>query len=175
MTNKVSVGTLDSMAKGTTARKNGGKPRYSLADIKGLGHTYFAAASGCGPGSKEILLLAADILVELGYFQRTGDVSYLHSSIDMALAEISMDAAIRVYEYGAEKYAAHNWMKGGQWSMALDCAVRHCMYILDKGEIDDEESGQHHLAHMICNCQMLILWAENYPEGNDLPPKELFV
>jgi hypothetical protein len=44
-----------------------------------------------------------------------------------------------------------------------------------RGEENDAESGLPHLAHAMCNLRMLTLYAENYPQGDDRPPAELFV
>lgn len=82
-------------------------------------------------------------------------------------------STVRVWEYGAQKYAAWNWAKGMPWSEPLNCILRHVM-CLQAGEILDPETGQPHWAHIICNCQMLEHYYHNYPEGNDLVDDEMF-
>lgn len=52
----------------------------------------------------------------------------------------------RVYNYGAQKYAAHNWRKGYDWSLSYDACRRH-LDAFWEGENLDPESGLPHLAH----------------------------
>jgi hypothetical protein len=75
----------------------------------------------------------------------------------------------RVWEYGEKKYKAWNWTKGMQWSVPLECALRH-LARWQAGEENDEESGLPHLAHAMCNLRMLTLYAKTYTEGDDRPP-----
>jgi len=75
----------------------------------------------------------------------------------------------RVWEYGAKKYAAHNWMRGMDWSIPFECLMRH-MAAWQAGEENDQESGLPHLAHAMCNLRMLTLYAKTYPAGDDRPP-----
>jgi hypothetical protein len=61
-------------------------------------------------------------------------------------------------------------MKGMRWSEVINSAQRHIMALYGGEEIDDD-SGEHHGAHLICNAMMLLHFVEFYPEGNDLPIK----
>src|SRR5690606_14697958 len=101
----------------------------------------------------------------------TGNGDYIRD----ALAYHRMDwrAAARVFEYGKQKYAAWNWAKGMAWSVPLACAARHALAILE-GDETDPESGLPHVGHYIANLVMLAHFVRWYPEGNDLPPPELF-
>lgn len=114
----MSIGDINSNAKGTGARYNADKPDYSLIPL------------------------------------------------------CTLEEEVRVWMYGAKKYKAHNWMKGMPWSVPYACAMRH-LAAWQRGEDIDPESGQPHLAHVMCNIRMLTLYSKTYLEGDDRPPKEL--
>lgn len=84
----------------------------------------------------------------------------------------TLEEEARVWMYGKEKYAAWNWAKGMPWSVPFGSAMRH-LAAWQKGEDIDPESGQSHLAHVMCNMRMLMLYAQTYKEGDDRPPKSL--
>jgi ribosomal protein L32 len=90
------------------------------------------------------------------------------SLIPMALLE----GEARVWNYGAKKYKAWNWMKGMDWSVPFACAMRH-MAAWQRGEDTDPETGESHLDHAMCNLRMLRYYADFYKEG-DNRPKEFF-
>lgn len=75
-----------------------------------------------------------------------------------------------VLSWGAQKYAAHNWMRGAPWSQAFDSCMRHLTAWFCDGEDRDKESGLHHLDHAIANLVFLKHWVETYPAGDDRPP-----
>jgi hypothetical protein len=78
----------------------------------------------------------------------------------------------RVWEHGAKKYSANNWMKGQKWSVPLASLLRH-LAAWQSGEDLDPESGISHLAHISCNVRMLTLYSKNYVEGDDRPKEWL--
>jgi ribosomal protein L32 len=84
----------------------------------------------------------------------------------------TLEDELRVWMYGAKKYAAWNWAKGMDWSVPFACAMRH-LAAWQRGEDIDPESGQSHLAHAMCNLRMLTLYTKNYPEGDDRPKEWL--
>lgn len=60
----------------------------------------------------------------------------------------------RVADFGARKYADHNWLKGYAWSLNIGAAFRHLVrFVL--GESYDPESRCHHLAHLAWHCMAL--------------------
>lgn len=63
----------------------------------------------------------------------------------------------RVGKFGAEKYDAHNYRKGGPASYLLDAAYRHIM-AWQQGEDIDPDSGESHLAHGAWNLCALMSW-----------------
>lgn len=85
---------------------------------------------------------------------------------------VTLEDEARVWEYGKAKYAAWNWAKGMNWSVPYACALRH-LSAWQQGEEIDPESGQSHLAHVMCNIRMLMLYSKTYKEGDDRPPKDL--
>lgn len=98
---------------------------------------------------------------------------YNGGKADLSLIPLStLEDEARVWMYGKEKYAAWNWAKGMAWSVPFACAMRH-LAAWQAGQDIDEESGQPHLAHAMCNLRMLTLYSKNYLEGDDRPPKEL--
>jgi Domain of unknown function (DUF5664) len=68
-------------------------------------------------------------------------------------------AEARVLDFGAKKYAAHNWRKGMKWSRLVDAMLRHALAYAD-GEDLDPETGLSHLAHLRCCAGFLIEYAE---------------
>ena len=68
-------------------------------------------------------------------------------------------AEAEVLDFGAKKYAAHNWRKGMKWSRLVDAMLRHALAYAD-GEDLDPETGLSHLAHLRCCAGFLIEYAE---------------
>lgn len=66
----------------------------------------------------------------------------------------ALEGLARVLEFGAKKYAAHNWRKGISYSRLIGAALRHTFAIL-KGEDVDPESGLSHVDHLGC-CWMFL-------------------
>lgn len=92
---------------------------------------------------------------------------------DLSLIPLcTLEDEARVWMYGKKKYAAWNWTKGMPWSVPLACALRH-LAAWQRGEDIDQESGEPHLAHVMCNLRMLMLYSKTYQEGDDRPPKEM--
>lgn len=174
------VGSLESNEKGTGARFNDGKPPMELIPLKSLRET-LGFRLGHAAGSA----IAFDRALGLvGEFQQTGDRERL---LDAYFALLPFGEGVggpyaveplhvleaRVFGFGAKKYAAWNWTKGMAWSVPLGCIARHFLK-LATGEQNDPESGIHHVGHIACNIRMLLHFTLYFPEGNDLPPAELF-
>lgn len=71
-----------------------------------------------------------------------------------------------MFEYGQQKYARHNWLKGMDWSIPFGSLLRH-LAAWQRGEENDPESGLPHLGHAMCNLVMLSTYARTYPQGDD--------
>jgi hypothetical protein len=81
----------------------------------------------------------------------------------------AMDEIARVYAFGAQKYAAHNWRKGYEWGKSFSALCRH-IFAFWKGEDRDPESGLSHLAHAGFHVlSLLTFWLERdtYGEHDD--------
>lgn len=59
--------------------------------------------------------------------------------------------------YGAAKYGVDNWRKGSSYRRYTASALRHIEAFLDREDLDDE-SGEHHLAHAVCNLMFVMAW-----------------
>lgn len=65
----------------------------------------------------------------------------------------------KVLEFGAKKYAAHNWTQGDgfRYTRVLNSLFRH-LFAWSRGEDLDPESGLSHLSHAGCNIIFLIYY-----------------
>ena len=72
----------------------------------------------------------------------------------------------RVLMSGTIKYNPWNWAKGMPWSECFSCTIRH----LFKWWFLDEETGEHHLDHVLCNVMFLRHYVMTYKDGDDRPP-----
>ena len=154
------VGDINGTARGTGARFNAGKPPFELIPLRML-------ADAMSEDSVEQIALGW-----LGFFQEAPDDRNLVECLD-TLGFAGWVECAQVFGYGAQKYKAHNWMRGMPWSVPLGCAVRHLM-AMHEGEVADPESGLPHRGHVFCNVVMLRHFLRTYTEGNDLPPLELW-
>lgn len=62
----------------------------------------------------------------------------------------SMIPMMQVLEFGASKYAPHNWKKSMNAEEILESMQRHLAALMD-GETHDKESQLHHIGHIMCN------------------------
>lgn len=76
-----------------------------------------------------------------------------------------LEEVAKVLTFGAEKYDAHNWRGGMDWSRLIGACQRHLIAWND-GEDTDEESGLSHLAHAGC-CIAFLLTYQATETGND--------
>jgi len=81
-----------------------------------------------------------------------------------------MGGVARVLEFGLIKYKDWNWSKGMLWSECMSCTFRHLYKWFYCLEEYDDESGEHHLDHAICNLLFLKHYTKSYIEGDDRPP-----
>ena len=71
------------------------------------------------------------------------------------------------FEYGANKYAMHNWRKGMPISEQIDSLMRHLNAFYFEHEDLDPESKVHHLGLAQCNLAMMVNTLINHPELDD--------
>lgn len=160
----MAIGDINSQAVGTGARYNDGKIPYHFIPIRILSVSNMQKESS-----------SDDVSIALGHlatWQEGGGNESLHKAAEVlggdSFGGVAWDECARVFEYGAKKYAANNWLKGMDWTVPLSCAVRHLLAI-EKGEIIDPESGLTHRGHFLCNVAMLMTYKDVYPEGDDRP------
>jgi hypothetical protein len=69
---------------------------------------------------------------------------------------LSMQEYIKVLTYGAEKYASDNWRKVPDGKKRYFSALLRHVWAWWLGEVRDQESGYHHLAHAMCCLAFLL-------------------
>jgi hypothetical protein len=74
-------------------------------------------------------------------------------------------AIAEVFDFGAKKYARHNWRNGFNYSRLIAAAERH-LDAFNDGEDLDPESGKPHLAHLGC-CVLMLLESTIKGYGTD--------
>ena len=67
----------------------------------------------------------------------------------------ALEEVAKVLTFGAQKYDAHNWRKGVQYSRLTAALLRH-LGAWQRGEDLDPESGLSHIAHAACNAIFLL-------------------
>ena len=87
------------------------------------------------------------------------------------LSSVALISIAEVLQFGAKKYAPHNWRKGFVWSRLLGAAMRHILAFND-GEDKDPETGLSHLAHAGCCIMFLIEFEKTQKELDDRFKKE---
>ena len=78
----------------------------------------------------------------------------------------AIEAMAEVLQFGAKKYAEHNWKKGAHWSVPYSSMMRHLLAFWE-GEDVDPESGLPHLYHVIMNSAMLVEYYDKFKELDD--------
>lgn len=78
----------------------------------------------------------------------------------------------RVLTAGAAKYGDSNWKRGMRWSKVLASMKRH-IAAFESGEDYDLETGELHMAHVMCNAAFMSEYYAIYPQGDDRDHKYL--
>lgn len=87
---------------------------------------------------------------------KAGMMRFNSGKLRMSLVPASYGQyAAKVLEYGAIKYSANNWRKGGNWMEIYESLQRH-IDSFREGEDFDPESGLPHLSHAAFNLMVLI-------------------
>lgn len=82
----------------------------------------------------------------------------------------ALEEVVKVYTFGAKKYAPNNWRKGMAWSRTFSAIMRHC-WSFWRGETYDPETNLHHLAHAAFGCLTLIEYTKKKTPTDDRIPK----
>lgn len=70
----------------------------------------------------------------------------------------------QVLTFGAEKYAAHNYLQIENAPPRYYAACRRHLNAMRRGEWQDEETGLPHVIHAACSLLMLHHWCEHHGE-----------
>ena len=80
---------------------------------------------------------------------------YNQGKLEWSLVDFdSLEGLVKVLEYGAHKYARHNWKKGMPVTQVSESLMRHLFAFL-RGEDVDPESGCRHISHVMCNAMFI--------------------
>jgi hypothetical protein len=66
----------------------------------------------------------------------------------------ALEGLARIFEYGAQKYAPHNWKKGLPTDEVVDSLMRHLLAFQNSEKLD-AESGLPHIDHVLWNALVL--------------------
>lgn len=83
------------------------------------------------------------------------------------LDPVALEGIAAVLQFGAKKYAPHNWRKGFTWSRLIAAMLRHTFAIMN-GELIDKESGLPHIDHVGCCWMFLSNHMKKRRDLNDL-------
>ena len=78
-----------------------------------------------------------------------------------------MEGVAQVLQFGAQKYAAHNWRKGMEWGRLYAAIQRH-LNAFAKGWEYDDETGLSHLLHASCGLMFLYEMQRYRRDLNDM-------
>ncbi len=78
----------------------------------------------------------------------------------------ALEPMVQVLEFGANKYAPHNWRKGLPYTKVCESMLRHIYAFMD-GQDKDPESGLHHVGHILCNAMFLSNMVRNRADLDD--------
>lgn len=79
-----------------------------------------------------------------------------------------LQALAHVFTLGANKYGDRNWENGLKWGRVFAAMMRHA-WAWWKGERNDPEDGQHHLASVAWCALVLMEYERTHPELDDRP------
>jgi len=75
------------------------------------------------------------------------------SRVDLIPSDVLMEVG-KVFDYGAQKYAAHNWCNGMDWSRLVRATLGH-IYRWQAGIDIDDDLQTNHLDNALCSLLML--------------------
>jgi hypothetical protein len=90
-------------------------------------------------------------------------VKFDNGKVDWSLVPFeALEGMVRVLEFGANKYAAHNWRQGGgfKFTRLINSLLRH-VFAFARGEDLDPESGLSHIWHAQCNLLFLAMYIKD--------------
>lgn len=82
---------------------------------------------------------------------KQGALRYNEGKREWSLVDFeSLEPMVEVLEFGAKKYAPHNWKKGLSTTKILESMLRHVFELLQNKDLD-EESKLPIIGHVMCN------------------------
>jgi len=87
-----------------------------------------------------------------------------------ALDPVALIEVARVAGFGANKYEAFNFLKGYDWALSFNAAMRHAL-LFWAGEDRDEESGQLHTAMAAWHFLTLTSFLQRGVGADTRPPR----
>lgn len=78
----------------------------------------------------------------------------------------ALSAVARHYGVGAQKYEAHNWRHGYEWSKSYAALQRHAQAFWG-GEDLDAETGSPHMAAVAFHALALLTFMSDHPDFDD--------
>lgn len=129
---------------------------------------------GFTPGDQSTSMVAGDAAWvksagEVRTTSSTGGEKGVKPEAWALLPSEALEEIARVYDFGARKYAAHNWRKGYEWNKSFSALCRH-IFAWWRGEDLDPESNLSHLAHAGFHVlSLLTFWLkrDKYGEFDD--------
>lgn len=95
-------------------------------------------------------------------------IKYDQDKIPLDLLDpLALEGLAKVLQFGAKKYASHNWRGGISYSRLVAALLRHTFSIL-RGEYIDAESGLPHIDHVQCCAMFLSNMMKTRPDLDDL-------
>lgn len=97
----------------------------------------------------------------------SGGIKYDQAKPPMALLDPPfLEGVAKVLGFGAQKYAAHNWRGGIEYSRLISAAYRH-LGAINSGEDIDPESQLPHAYHLGCCIMFLQSMIDNRKDLDD--------
>jgi hypothetical protein len=87
------------------------------------------------------------------------------SRIDLAPSDAMLHVG-KVLAMGGDKYGDRNWENGMAYSKVIASLERHLAKWKSGNDFDDE-SGMHHIDHVMCNALFLSRYVRAFPEKDD--------
>lgn len=79
-----------------------------------------------------------------------------------------IEEVVDVFTIGAKKYSDRNWELGMDWGRVFGSLMRHSWKFW-RGEDIDEETGCHHMAHVMWNALALLTYSRRKIGKDDRP------
>lgn len=81
---------------------------------------------------------------------------------------LALEELVKVYTFGATKYAARNWEQGMSWGRVFAAILRHA-WAWFAGSDRDSETGIPHMAHAAWGCLALVEYGMTKRGTDDRP------